>query len=93
MKDITITISDAEYKALEYIDIPESWILFAAKGRAIDASEKIKNAYVKYKIDKNESISATSLDEYIFAAYDEGAVKTAKETAADIEAELANKEN
>ena len=45
------------------------------------------------EIDKNESISATSLDEYIFAAYDEGAVKTAKETAADIEAELANKEN
>ncbi len=93
MKDITIQITDAEYKALEYInETAEDWILTAAKGRATGASEEIKNIYVNFKMAKNEAITATTLDEYIFAAFDEGAVKTAKETAADQAAEDAARE-
>ena len=55
-------------------------------------SEEIKNIYVNFKLAKNEAITATTLDEYIFAAFDEGAVKTAKETAADQAAEDAARE-
>jgi len=76
--DYTITLTEAENKAMEYIaaDVDE-WITNAATNRARIAIDEICDLYVKYKLDNNEPIAATNKPDMVLAAYEEGLIKTA----------------
>ncbi len=76
--DYTITLTEAEQKAMEYIaaDVDE-WITNAATNRARIAIDEICDLYVKHKLDNNEAITATNKPDMVLAAYQEGLVKTA----------------
>lgn len=76
--DYTITLTEAEQKAMEYVaaDVFE-WINNAAKNRARIAIDEICQFYTNYKLENNQPITATSKDEIVLAAFDEGLFKTA----------------
>ena len=76
--DYTITLTEAENKAMEYIasDV-DDWITNAATNRARIAIDEICDLYVKHKLDNNEAITATNKPDMVLAAYEEGLVKTA----------------
>lgn len=76
--DYTVTLTEAETKAMEYIaaDV-QDWIDNAAHNRARIAIDEICDLYVKHKLDKNEAITATNKPDMVLAAYVEGLVKTA----------------
>ena len=76
--DYTITLTEAEQKAMEYIaaDV-DWWITNAATNRARIAIDEICDLYVKHKLDNNQSITATNKPDMVLAAYEEGLVKTA----------------
>ena len=78
--DYTVTLTEAETKAMEYIaaDV-QDWIDNAAHNRARIAIDEICDLYVKYKLDNNETITATNEPDMVLAAYAEGLVKTAAE--------------
>ena len=78
--DYTVTLTEAETKAMEYIaaDV-QDWIDNAAHNRARIAIDEICDLYVKYKLDNNEAITATNKSDMVLAAYAEGLVKTAAE--------------
>ena len=86
----TITLSEAQQKALEYIagDVNE-WIQNAVFNRIRKSSEEIIKTYVDTKLAKSEAITAVGRDAMILAAFSEGIVKTATERGQDLEAELA----
>lgn len=73
----TITLTEAEQKAMEYIaaDVHD-WITNAATNRAQIAIDEICDLYVKRKLDNNEPITATNKPDMVLAAYEEGLVKT-----------------
>lgn len=59
--DITITLTDAEYKALSYVALdPVEWVQNAASARAIAGMEEIFNAEVQAALadPKTKSIPA-----------------------------------
>ena len=76
--DYTITLTEAEQKAMEYAaaDVDE-WITNAATNRARIAIDEICDLYVKHKLDNNQPITATNKPDMVLAAYEEGLVKTA----------------
>ena len=76
--DYTITLTEAEQKAMEHIaaDVDE-WITNAATNRARIAIDEICDLYVKHKLDNNQPITATNKPDMVLAAYEEGLVKTA----------------
>ncbi len=76
--DYTITLTEAEQKAMEYIaaDVDE-WITNAATNRARIAINEICDLYVKTKLESNQPITATNKPDMVLAAYEEGLVKTA----------------
>jgi hypothetical protein len=76
--DYTITLTEAEDLALQYVtaDVDE-WITNAATNRARIAIDEICDLYVKTKLENNESITATNKPDMVLAAYEEGLVKTA----------------
>jgi hypothetical protein len=76
--DYTITLTEAENKAMEYIaaDVDE-WITNAATNRARIAIDEICDLYVKHKLENNQPITATNKPDMVLAAYQEGLVKTA----------------
>lgn len=78
--DYTVTLTEAETKAMEYIaaDV-QDWIDNAAHNRARIAIDEICDLYVKHKLDSNEAITATNKSDMVLAAYEEGLVKTAAE--------------
>ncbi len=78
--DYTVTLTEAETKAMEYIaaDV-QDWIDNAAHNRARIAIDEICDLYVKHKLDNNEAITATNNPDMVLAAYAEGLVKTAAE--------------
>ena len=77
--DFTITLSDAENKALEWVACDSSdWIQNAASNRARVATEEIAKIYMDYKMDRGEAITATSKAEMVVAAYDEGVIQSAE---------------
>lgn len=76
--DYTITLTESETKAMEYIAVDvDEWITNAAKNRSRIAIDEIADLYVKYKLDNNEPITITNKPDMVLAAYDEGIVKTA----------------
>ena len=76
--DYTITLTEAEQKAMEYIaaDV-QDWIDNAATNRARIAIDEIVNLYVEYKLSKDEAITATNKADMVLAAYEEGIINTA----------------
>ena len=87
--DYTITLTEAEQKAMEYIaaDVDE-WITNAATNRARIAIDEICDLYVKHKLDNNEAITATNKPDMVLAAYEEGLVKTAAQRSEEAAAQL-----
>jgi len=76
--DYTITLTEAEQKAMEYAAAdPRDWIDNAAHNRARIAIDEICDLYVKHKLDNNQPITATNKPDMVIAAYEEGLVKTA----------------
>jgi hypothetical protein len=86
----TISLSDAQQKAMEYVasDVNE-WIQNAVANRIRKSTEEITNIYTQTKITNNEAITVVGSDAIITAAFNENIVKTAAQRAADIEAEEA----
>ena len=76
--DYTITLTEAEDLALQYVaaDVDE-WITNAATNRARIAIDEICDLYVKTKLENNQPIIATNKPDMVLAAYEEGLVKTA----------------
>jgi len=73
----TITLTEAQQKAMEYIaaDVDE-WITNAATNRARIAINEICALYTNHKLENNEPITAVGKDAMVLAAYEEGIVKT-----------------
>jgi hypothetical protein len=88
--DYTVTLTEAETKAMEYVaaDV-QDWIDNAATNRARIAIDEICDLYVKHKLDNNETITATNKPDMVLAAYEEGLVKTAAERNEEASAALA----
>ena len=76
--DYTITLTEAEDLALQYVaaDVDE-WITNAATNRARIAIDEICDLYVKTKLENNQPITATNKPDMVLAAYEEGLIKTA----------------
>jgi len=76
--DYTITLTEAENKALEYVTAsPQEWIDNAATNRARIAIDEICDIYVKHKLDNNLPITVTNKPDMVLAAFEEGLVTTA----------------
>jgi len=85
--NITITLSESQAKAFEYITIDtQEWIENFAFNRARIASDEIVQKYVEHKNNNNEPITAVGKDAQVLAAFEEGVVLTAAEQAAQQEA-------
>ena len=82
--DYTITLTEAEQKAMEYIaaDVDE-WITNAAKNRARIAIDQICSLYTNHKLENNEPITVVGKDAMVLAAYEEGLIKSAAQTNAE----------
>lgn len=86
--DITITLTDTEYKALEYAAVSvQDWADNALKNRARIAKEEIIVLLVKH-CNENSIQLATGEDAQVAQAYELGVVKTAVERQAEAEANL-----
>jgi len=87
MPDITITLTDTQYKGLEYVSTdPEDWADNALTNRARIANDEIIQMYTTRALDEGVAIPATR--ELIVAdAFTRGWVKTAAEVRAAAEAD------
>jgi ribosomal protein S11 len=87
--DYTITFTEAEQKAMEYIapNIQE-WIDNAAHNRSRIAIDEICDFYIKHKLDNNQPITTTNKPDMVLAAYEEGLVKTAAQRNEEAAAQL-----
>lgn len=87
--DYTITLSDAQVKALEYISRnPLDWIENAAVARAYAATREILQKNTEY-CNANGVAIAVGQDAQVFQAFELGAVQTAAATFAAEEARIA----
>ena len=76
--DYTITLTEAEDLALQYVAAdPQDWIDNAATNRARIAIDEICDLYVKHKLESNQPITATNKPDMVLAAYAEGLIRTA----------------
>jgi hypothetical protein len=85
-----IVLTEAQNKALEYVSDPTEWINHAINNRCRQAINEICKIYTEHKLNNNEPITAVGKDAMVFAAFEEGLVKTAIQRNEDAgEAELA----
>jgi len=76
--DYTVTLTEAQRKALEYIALDASeWINNAAISRSNNAVDEICAIYTNYKLDNNEAITVVGKDAMVLAAYSEGLIQSA----------------
>ena len=87
MPDITITLTDTQYKGLEYCALdPQEWADNALTNRARIANEEIIQMYTTRALDEGVAIPATR--ELIVAdAFTRGWAKTAAEQSAEAQAD------
>ena len=79
--NITITLTDTEYKALEYAALsPQEWADNALKNRARIAKDEIIALLVKHCNENNVQL-ATGEDAQVAQAFSLGVVKTALEVS------------
>lgn len=82
-QDITVTLTDTEYKALQYIATNvQDWADNALKNRARIATDKIVSIYTERALDEGVSIPATR-DLIVADAFTRGWVKTQAQRDAD----------
>lgn len=87
MPDITVTLTDTQYKGLEYVALsPQEWADNALTNRARIANDEIVNLTVQYCLDNGVQVPATR-EEIVAYAFANDVVKTAAERQAEIEAE------
>lgn len=83
MIDYTVSLTEAENKALQFVAIsPQDWIDNVVHNRARIAIDEISSLYLDYRMSNNLGIAATSKDEMVLAAFEEGVVVTMEETNA-----------
>ena len=76
--DYTVTLTEAQRKALEYIALDASqWINNAAISRSNNAVDEICALYTNHKLDNNEAITVVGKDAMVLAAYSEGLIQSA----------------
>lgn len=81
---ITITITDTEHKALEYVAVsPQDWADNAVTARAISAINDIVQLYTTRALDEGVSIPATR-ELIVQDAYDRGWIQTASSANASL---------
>tara|TARA_R110002153_G_scaffold240464_1_gene395083 strand:+ start:1196 stop:1465 length:270 start_codon:yes stop_codon:yes gene_type:complete len=87
MPDITITLTDIQYKGLQYAaEDPQDWADNAVTNRARIANDEIIQMYTTRALDKGIQIPATR--ELIVAdAFTRGWAKTAAEQSAEAQAD------
>jgi hypothetical protein len=84
--DITITLTNTEYKALEYAAVsPQDWADNALKNRARQAIDEIVDITVKHCLDNDISIPSTR-DEIVTYAFENEIVKTLAEVQSELDA-------
>lgn len=84
--NITITLTETQYKGLEYAALsPEEWAINAVTERARVANDEIVQATVAYCLDNGVQVPATR-EEIVAYAFTNGVVKTAAERNAEAEA-------
>lgn len=80
----TITISDEDYKGLQYVAAdPDVWFANMVRARCDSGKKDVQAVYLQAKSDAGEAIPAGGVDAHVNAAYDEGIVKTAAQANAD----------
>ena len=86
MPDITITLTDTQYKGLQYVAAdPQDWADNALTNRARIANDEIISMYTNRALDEGVAIPATR--ELIVAdAFTRGWAKTAAQVNAEAEA-------
>ena len=86
MPDITITLTDTQYKGLQYASLdPQDWADNALTNRARIANDEIVSMYTNRALDEGVAIPATR--ELIVAdAFTRGWAKTAAQINAEAEA-------
>lgn len=86
MPDITITLTDTQYKGLQYASLdPQDWADNALTNRARIANDEIVSMYTNRALDEGVAIPATR--ELIVAdAFTRGWAKTAAQVNAEAEA-------
>ena len=88
MPDITITLTDTQYKGLEYAALsPQEWADNALTERCRIANDEIVDLTVKHCLDNGIQVPATR-EEVVAYAFDNDIVKTAAEVQAEAEANL-----
>jgi hypothetical protein len=86
--NITITLTDTQYKGLEYAALsPEDWAVNAVTERARIANDEIVQITVQYCLDNSVQIPATR-EEIVEYAFTNNIVKTASVRQAETEAEM-----
>ena len=86
MPVITSTLTDTQYKGLEYAALsPEAWAENAVTERARIANDEIVQMTVQHCLDNGESIPLTR-EEIVAHAFEHGVVKTAAQRNAEAEA-------
>jgi hypothetical protein len=75
--DYTVTLTEAENKAMEYAaaDV-QDWVDNAVHNRARIAIDEICKIYTEHKLSNNEAITVVGKDAMVLAAFEEGLVKT-----------------
>lgn len=87
MPNITITLTDAQYKGLEYVALsPQDWADNAVTDRCRIANDEITDIVVKHCLDNGIQVPATRED-IVAYGFDNGIVKTAAVRQAEAEAE------
>lgn len=85
MPDITVTLTDTQYKGLEYAALsPQEWADNALTNRARIANDEIVNLTVEYCLDNGVQVPATR-EEIVAYAFANDVVKTAVERQAEAE--------
>lgn len=86
MPDITITLTDTQYKGLEYAALsPQEWADNALTERARIANDDIVDTTVKHCLDNGIQVPATR-EAIVAHAFEHGVVKTSAERQAEAEA-------
>ena len=89
MATITITLTETQYKGLEYAALsPQDWAENAVIERARIANDEIVNLTVQHCLDNGIQVPATR-EEIVAYAFDNGVVKTAAVRQAEADAEAA----
>ena len=76
--DYTVTLTEAQRKALEYIALDASeWINNAAISRSNNAVDEICAIYTNHKLENDQAITVVGKDAMVLAAYSEGIIQSA----------------